>query len=93
MERSPNDLKLVADPVSHISISGFHGAREVVEHLDTAATQNELNGGRRGPSLGTLLLGAVIGAALMYILDPAQGSSRRALARDKAGNLARSLTA
>src|SRR5436189_5758925 len=84
MERSSNDLDLVADPVSHISISGFHGVEEVVEHLDAAATQDELNGERRGPSLGTLLLGAAIGAAVMYILDPAQGSRRRALARDKA---------
>lgn len=30
-----------------------------------------------------LLIGAVLGAALMFVLDPARGGRRRALARDK----------
>jgi hypothetical protein len=92
MEALPNDLDLVADPVSHISISGFHGVEEVTDHLDSALTQAELNGARRGPSLGTLLLGAAIGAALMYIIDPEGGRRRRAAARDKASRLAQSIS-
>ncbi|MER3420813.1 MAG: hypothetical protein C4290_09955 [Chloroflexota bacterium] len=36
-----------------------------------------------------VLLGAVTGAALMYLLDPQEGRRRRALARDKAGHYAR----
>jgi len=67
MERSSTDLDLVADPVSHISISGFHGVEEVADHLDTALTQDELNGARRRSSLRTLLLGAVLGAAVVYV--------------------------
>jgi len=67
MERLPNDLDLVADPVSHISISGFHGAQEVTNHVDSALTQDELNGTGRGSSLRTLLLGAVLGAAVTYV--------------------------
>jgi hypothetical protein len=47
-------------------------------------------GGRGGYSLGdtgntglTLLAGMVIGAGLMYLLDPEQGGRRRSLLRDK----------
>lgn len=35
------------------------------------------------------LLGAIVGAALMYLFDPAQGGRRRALGRDRVVSLAR----
>lgn len=66
------DLGIAADPVSRISISGFHGAEEVRQHVAHAATQDELNG--RRSSLRTLLLGVAIGAGLMYLLRPRAGA-------------------
>ncbi len=39
--------------------------------------------------LGSAGLGVVLGAGLMYLLDPQGGRSRRALARDKAVSLAK----
>lgn len=39
--------------------------------------------------LGSVGLGAVLGAGLMYMLDPQGGRRRRALARDKAVSLAK----
>jgi gas vesicle protein len=35
-------------------------------------------------ALGGLVIGAIIGSAVMYLLDPRQGNRRRALARDRA---------
>lgn len=37
----------------------------------------------------SLLTGAALGAAAMYLLDPDRGNSRRALVRDKMGRIAR----
>ena len=39
--------------------------------------------------LGSLLVGATVGAAIMFFLDPNRGARRRHLAYDKAGRLAR----
>ena len=75
MESSPHTLDVVADPVSHISISGFHGVEEVADHLDSARTQDELNGSRRGSPLLALVAGAVIGAAIMYLAGRLTSSS------------------
>ena len=55
--------ELVPDPVGHISISGVHGRDELNERLANAP---EFQEGRRNPS-GYLILGAAIGAALMYL--------------------------
>jgi hypothetical protein len=65
--------EIVPDPVSHISISGVHGQEEVIEHIANAAPQPATNGrGRsRASSVGTLLLGAALGAGLMYLFDRA----------------------
>lgn len=38
-------------------------------------------------ALGGLVAGAIIGSALMYLLDPRQGNRRRALARDRANRI------
>jgi hypothetical protein len=54
--------ELVPDPVGHISISGVHGRDELNERLANAPEYQE---GRRNP-VGYLLLGAAVGAALMY---------------------------
>ncbi len=43
----------------------------------------------RGSRMGTLLLGAGLGAAGMLLLDPRLGRRRRALLHDKAGHYAR----
>ena len=55
--------ELVPDPVGHISISGVHGRDELNERLANAP---EFQEGRRNPA-GYLVLGAAIGAALMYL--------------------------
>jgi len=56
--------ELVRDPVGHISISGVHGRDELNERLANAPVYEE---GRKNP-LGLLLLGAALGAGLMYLL-------------------------
>lgn len=83
-----NEVAAVTDPVSHISISGFHNVREIADHVDDAPTQAGLSG-TRGRGVGALLLGAALGMAFMYLFDPDNGSWRRAMARDKARALLR----
>jgi hypothetical protein len=56
--------ELVPDPVGHISISGVHGRDELKERLANAPTYQK---GRTSP-LPLLLLGAALGAGLMYLL-------------------------
>jgi gas vesicle protein len=38
-------------------------------------------------ALGGLIVGAIIGSTLMYLLDPRQGNRRRALTRDRANRI------
>lgn len=78
MESTNTDI--VTDPVAHISISGVHGRDELDRRLSQAPRARE-NG--RGPGIGRLIAGALIGAAAMYLLDPDRGSQRRALLRSK----------
>ena len=61
---SAQATELVADPVSHISISGVHGRDELNERLANAPVYR--NG--QGNPLTTLLLGAAIGAAAVFVL-------------------------
>lgn len=58
-----HQAELVADPVGHISISGVHGRDELNERLAHPPR-------RRAPDegLAPILVGAAIGAALMYLL-------------------------
>ena len=63
---APSHSDIVADPVGHISISGVHGRKELDERLSHARVQ-----GVDGSSgLVKLLTGALIGAAIMYVLHP-----------------------
>ena len=55
--------EMVADPVSHISISGVHGREALEERLANARTFREA-----GNPLTPLVLGAAIGAAIVYLL-------------------------
>jgi hypothetical protein len=55
--------ELVADPVAHISISGVHGREALENRLANAPTFRE-----PGSQLTPLLLGAAIGAAIVYLL-------------------------
>lgn len=63
--------ELVPDPVSHISISGVHGRKALEERLARAATAPSGNGDAVTP----LLAGALLGAALMYLLNPRRHAS------------------
>lgn len=54
---------VVADPVGQISISGVHGRDELNDRLARAASRASDNGDMRH-----LLIGAAIGAAVMYLL-------------------------
>ncbi len=56
--------ELVADPVSHISISGVHGRKELNERLALAPRYEN---GQEAP-LPVLLVGAAIGAAMVLLL-------------------------
>jgi len=55
--------ELVADPVSHISISGVHGRDELEDRLASAPDFKPAEG-----PLKPILLGVAIGAALGYLL-------------------------
>jgi hypothetical protein len=54
---------VVADPVGHISISGVHGRDELDERLAHAP-----NFKAAGSPLKPLVIGAAIGAAIVYLL-------------------------
>jgi hypothetical protein len=56
--------ELIADPVGHISISGVHGRAELKERLAHAPVYRP----QRYSPVATLLVGAAIGATLMYLL-------------------------
>jgi hypothetical protein len=56
---------IVADPVGHISISGVHGGAELDNRLRAARPQ--LTHGQ-AEMLKPFLLGAALGAALIYLL-------------------------
>jgi hypothetical protein len=55
--------EIVADPVGHISISGVHGREELNDRLANAPAFREPSG-----QLKPLLLGAAIGAVIVYLL-------------------------
>jgi hypothetical protein len=55
--------EIVADPVSHISISGVHGRDELDDRLANAPDFRPA-----GSRLTPLLVGAAIGAAIVYLL-------------------------
>lgn len=54
----------IDDPVGHISISGIHGRDELDKRMSTAQHHETDQGSR----LGAVLLGAAVGATLMYLL-------------------------
>lgn len=58
-----NAPEIVADPVSHISISGVHGRDELNERLAQAPTYHE-----NGSAVKPLLIGAAIGAVIVFLL-------------------------
>ena len=66
---------VVADPVGHISISGVHGRKELDARLASVRRPAEDNGN----GFGSLVAGALIGAAIMYLLHPARRSRQHAL--------------
>jgi hypothetical protein len=57
------DAGIVADPVGHISISGVHGKDELNQRLANRSSKQP----RRRPLL-LLLIGAAVGATVMYLL-------------------------
>lgn len=54
----------VDDPVGHISISGIHGRNELDKHITAARNYDSDHNSR----IGAALLGAAIGATLMFLL-------------------------
>ena len=60
MQTTTSDL--VADPVGHISISGVRGRDELEKRLANAPTFKEAES-----PLKPLLIGAAVGAALVYL--------------------------
>jgi hypothetical protein len=61
---TPVESDIVADPVGHISISGVHGRNELNERLAHAP---RYKAGSPSP-IRALVVGAAIGAVLMYLL-------------------------
>lgn len=59
-------VDLVDDPVGHISISGVHGRKELEERL---ASQPASGRDGRPVAIGRIVAGALIGAALAYMLE------------------------
>lgn len=64
MSISMESSELVSDPVGHISISGVHGRDELEERLANPPSR------QISPTLSkrSLLLGAALGAAVVYFL-------------------------
>ena len=58
---------IVADPVSHISISGVHGRDELNARLAHASRADRDDGILT--AVGSILLGAAAGALIVYLLD------------------------
>ena len=59
---------IVADPVSHISISGVHGRDELNDRLARASRAANGDGEMRRV-VASILLAALTGAAIMYFVD------------------------
>lgn len=59
--------QFVSDPVSHISISGVHGRKALEERLANAQPQSLT---RDGDAVAPLVAGALLGAALVFLLAP-----------------------
>ena len=59
--------EVVTDPVGHISISGVHGRSELDERLAHAG-HVPARDDPRVRTFGAVLVGAVIGAAIVYFL-------------------------
>jgi hypothetical protein len=64
MSISMESSELVSDPVGHISISGVHGRDELEERLANQPSRAV----SRPLSARSVLLGAAIGAAVVYFL-------------------------
>ena len=64
MSMNTQSPEVVADPVSHISISGVHGRDELNERLANAPEYHN----ETGSAIRPVLLGAAIGAMVMYFL-------------------------
>jgi len=79
MKTSQHHTDVVTDPVGQISISGVHGRAELERHVSSIRHSGADDEG----SIGRIVAGALIGAAVMYLLDPDRGARRRSLVRDK----------
>ena len=60
--------EVVPDPVTHISISGVHGRGELDERLARRAPLPARGFRDQRALLGAVVVGAAVGAALMYFL-------------------------